>query len=224
VLGNIKIRREETALDETTVREACIELLETEGIPLLPERLALLDRHAALVREWNAHTSLVSRGDVDHIWRAHLADSLSLAGAVLRTAGPTARYVDIGSGAGFPGITLKAVLPGLQVTLIERSVKRSAFLRKVLGALRLGDVRLVTAEFPREVGLEDAEVITARAVENPTRVVRAIAVAIPREAVYLCQSGNPRDRVPTTFHVEQIEDTWTRRGIRRGSLFLVRQP
>jgi 16S rRNA (guanine527-N7)-methyltransferase len=88
------------------------------------ERLAI---YAKLLRRWQERINLVAPGTLDQIWSRHFADSLQLRGLA-----PLARrWVDLGSGAGFPGLVVALDLPDGDVHLIESNGKKSAFLREV---------------------------------------------------------------------------------------------
>lgn len=92
-----------------------------------------------LLREWNARMDLTAaRGD-DELFDLMLADALMLSAHVPRGA----RVVDVGCGAGAPGLALALVRPDLAMTLVEPLAKRVAFLRTVLGTVGRTDVVLV---------------------------------------------------------------------------------
>jgi 16S rRNA G527 N7-methylase RsmG len=133
--------------------------------------------------------------------------------------------LDIGAGAGFPGIPIKVVLPDVKLVLVERSARKSGFLRHAVAHLNIGDTAIVHGEFPQCVRGVQADVITARAVERPGRVVNQIMAVLPAAtpvAWFLCQSPAGAARLSAMgFHVEQIEDEWSRACLRRGQLYVV---
>jgi 16S rRNA (guanine527-N7)-methyltransferase len=105
-----------------------------------------LGRWLALLREWNARIDLTAARSDDELADLMLADAQLLAsleadGAPVIAIG--ARVVDIGSGAGAPGLALALMRPDLHLTLVEPLAKRAAFLRTVLGSLGRTDVTLV---------------------------------------------------------------------------------
>jgi len=200
-----------------------IQALERDGIRVPPEAPAQWDRHAALVREWNPIASLVSLGDARQLEDIHLPDALSLAG-ILRSIGlDKGTLIDIGSGGGYPAIPLKIALPELSVCLVERSVTKIGFLRKAVAALGLQGVEIIHGEFPSAVRERNAQVVTARAVELPSKIHKALSVWLVVGSVFLCQSGIPAGFEEDMFHVEHWEDDWTKQGLRRGELHLVRR-
>lgn len=83
----------------------------------------------ALLEKWQRTINLVAPASLPQIWTRHIADSLQLA----PLAGEALRWVDLGSGGGFPGLVVACVLaerPGADVTLIESDTRKAAFLRE----------------------------------------------------------------------------------------------
>jgi 16S rRNA (guanine527-N7)-methyltransferase len=131
--------------------------------PVSRETLDRLDRFVAVLLEWQQRMNLIASSTESKLWTRHIADSLQLLALA-----PQARiWVDLGSGAGFPGVVLACALadkPGARVHLVERSTKKAAFLREAVQAT--GAPAKVHA-----VGLEDfvenlaapVDVVTARA-------------------------------------------------------------
>ncbi len=82
----------------------------------------------ALLLKWNTTVNLIAAGDVPNLWTRHVADSLQL-GSI---AGPLPRHaIDLGSGAGFPGLILSIAF-GIEVDLIEQDQRKAAFLREAV--------------------------------------------------------------------------------------------
>lgn len=99
--------------------------------PVSRETEERLDRFIALLLEWQAKTNLVAPSTLPTLWTRHVADSLQL----LDLAGSAKRWIDLGSGGGFPGIILACALAdqaGAGVHLVERNAKKAAFLREAL--------------------------------------------------------------------------------------------
>jgi 16S rRNA (guanine527-N7)-methyltransferase len=102
----------------------------------------LLDRYLALILETNAHTNLTAIRDPEEIRIRHFEDSLRLLEAA-DFRGKT--VLDIGSGAGFPGVVLKIALPSISLTLLDATGKKVRFLQKVCDELGLSGVNCVHA-------------------------------------------------------------------------------
>jgi len=104
-----------------------------ETLSVSRETLARFDRYAALLEKWQARINLVSTKTLPDVWIRHFLDSgqlLSLA-AEHRPGGLPATWLDLGSGAGFPGLVL-ALLRAGEVHLVESDARKCAFLRQVI--------------------------------------------------------------------------------------------
>lgn len=113
--------------------------------PVSRETEARLDRYVDLLVAWQAKTNLVAPSTLPQIWTRHVADSLQL----LDLAPGAKRWLDFGSGGGFPGVVLACALAdreGASVQLVERNAKKAAFLREALrvtgaaGSVILADI------------------------------------------------------------------------------------
>lgn len=97
--------------------------------PVSRETSERLDRFVELLLRWQRRTNLIAPSTVSRLWTRHVADSLQLLDLV-----PQARvWVDLGSGAGFPGLVIATALagePGAMVHLVESNTKKAAFLRE----------------------------------------------------------------------------------------------
>jgi 16S rRNA (guanine527-N7)-methyltransferase len=132
--------------------------------PVSRETVEKLEAYVALLREENAHQNLVSASTVDTVWERHIVDSAQLAPFERR---PGASWVDIGSGAGLPGIVLACLVEG-PVTLVEPRRLRADFLHRCTESLDLG-ANVVCTRAERVGGRFD--VITARAVAPLARLL-----------------------------------------------------
>jgi 16S rRNA (guanine527-N7)-methyltransferase len=195
-------------------------LLTLDGLGLGDEQVLQLQRHVDLVREWNRVVGVVSTREVEYLWERHVADSLSLAAVVGRLGFGSGHLMDVGSGGGFPAISVKVVFPQLRLTLVERSEKKVGFLRKAVGALALADVKLLAGEFSQVRADIRPDVVTARAVENPRRLAVQIAKRLAGRSVFFSQSGVTFGK---EYSVERVMDGWTAAALRRGTLDLVRR-
>lgn len=137
------------------------------GLPLDEGQRAQFAQYADELLAWNRHTNLTAIRSRDEVYIRHFLDSLALA----RHWGPLpASLVDIGSGAGFPGLPLKILRPELSLLLVDSVGKKTAFLHHVTRRLGLADVRILTAR-AEELGRDPRErerhaVVAARAVAD----------------------------------------------------------
>jgi 16S rRNA (guanine527-N7)-methyltransferase len=125
------------------------------------ETLARLKSFAGLLEDWNARHNLVSARSLEDVWRRHMLDSAQLAAFIPATA---RSLIDLGSGAGFPGIVLATMLrerEGFRTVLYESTAKKCAFLTEVAARLSL-NVEVCNARM-ETAAREPFDVITARA-------------------------------------------------------------
>jgi 16S rRNA (guanine527-N7)-methyltransferase len=125
----------------------------------------------------------------------HLADSLS-ALEILRSRPSLEALVDLGSGAGFPGLPLAVALPGVRVDLLEATRRKCAFLQHAIGELQLGNARVVCArseEWGAGEGREAYDAVAVRAVGRLPTIVE-YAAPLLRERGLLCAWRGRRDR------------------------------
>jgi 16S rRNA (guanine527-N7)-methyltransferase len=135
-----------------------------EGAPLSESQFAQIAAYAALLEKWNARMNLTAVRDPEEIITRHFGESLFAAKLLFPEPGTQATAIDIGSGAGFPGIPLKIWNPVLDLTMIESNQKKAAFLREAVRTLSLANVK-VLAERAEQVS-ERASLVTLRAVEH----------------------------------------------------------
>ena len=152
----LRERQQTEALD---VRQALTEWLRALGLNLSPEQIEKLYSHYSLLLTWNEKINLTSIRDPLLIVRRHFLDS----GAIVRFLSPVGRFLDVGSGAGFPGIPVKVLLPEKEMFLIESYRKKANFPREVIRQLDLKKATVLEkrleAASPQETGSFD-EVIT----------------------------------------------------------------
>lgn len=146
-------------IDKNRLEAKCAAL----GIALTGPMLDALDQYAEILVEYNQKVNLTAITDPEGIEDKHFADSLLLAN-LPETAG---KLVDVGTGAGFPGVVAKIFKPELQLTLMEPTGKRVEFLKYVCAQLGLSGVEFVkerAEEAARKVWREQFDVATARGV------------------------------------------------------------
>jgi len=110
------------------------------GVPLDPGQLERFRLYVDELLLWNRRHNLVATDDPEEIVVRHVLDSLA---PVPVLPGREGRLLDIGSGAGFPGIPLKITRPSLEVQLLEASRKKSSFLKRAAGLLELDGLGVV---------------------------------------------------------------------------------
>ncbi len=132
--------------------------------PLAPAQLAALSTHLDLLLRWNRRLNLTAVRGPEQIVTRHMGESLFTAAQLFPDPAASLRAIDVGSGAGFPGLPLKIYAPNLRLTLIESQHKKATFLREVVRALCLPGVDVFAARAETFPG--SADVVTLRAVER----------------------------------------------------------
>jgi 16S rRNA (guanine527-N7)-methyltransferase len=176
------------------------------------ETIEKLESYAAMLLLESSRQNLVSASTLDHLWERHILDSAQL---VRFEPHAGASWVDVGSGAGLPGIVV-ACLVGGPVKLIEPRRLRAEFLHKVAESLEL-NVSVLTGKAERAGGKYD--VITARAVANLSELLKISAHLSTRNTVWTLPKGRSaraelaeaQQAWQGTFHVEQSVtdgDSW----------------
>jgi 16S rRNA (guanine527-N7)-methyltransferase len=136
------------------------------GMGLTRVQLDMFAQYKALLLEWNTRINLTAITDDEGIWQKHFADSLTL--LPLLPAGGGQTLIDIGTGAGFPGIPLKIARPDINIVLMDSLRKRVLFLRDAVEKLNLDGIECIHARAEEAARLDAHrglyDVCTARAV------------------------------------------------------------
>jgi 16S rRNA (guanine527-N7)-methyltransferase len=160
------------------------------GIELSPAQLDAFEVYYRELVVWNSRFNLTAITARDEVIVKHFLDSLSVASALPAHAGS---LIDIGSGAGFPGLPLKIVLPALRVTLLEATGKKVEFLRHMIARLNLREVVAMQGraeEFARDpVHREQYDVAAARAVAELATLVEYALPFVRVGGVFVAQKG-----------------------------------
>ena len=115
------------------------------GLALTPGQMQSFAIYQAELLDWNRRVNLTAVADAPGVQVKHFADSLACLAAFPEDLPTSCRLIDIGTGAGFPGVPLKLVRPERRLTLLDATRKKTAFLDHLLPALGLTDVLVVTA-------------------------------------------------------------------------------
>ena len=180
----------EIPLGEFTTRIAAL-----SPQPLSEPSIAALYAHYEELRRWNRRTNLIGPGTAEEVLGRHYGESL--AALPLLPAGAR-RGLDLGSGAGFPGLVLAAARPDLEMTLAEARERKWAFLlaaaRKASLPCRCLNVRV---QIPLPAGLpESVDVITSRALRLDAETWRALAERLREEGRILLWAGEHDPELP----------------------------
>lgn len=180
------------------------------GIELGAAQADLLLRYLGLIQKWNKVYNLTALRAPADMLTHHLLDSLAVLAPLRRqTRGQGARLLDVGAGAGLPGVVIAICCPELAVTCVDTVAKKAAFVQQVAGELKLPNLRGLHARV--ESLSEPYDVITSRAFASLADFTTWSAGALAPGGVWLAMKGKrPMDEIaalPATvevFHVEQL--------------------
>jgi 16S rRNA (guanine527-N7)-methyltransferase len=171
------------------------------------EALARFDRLVGLLRVENGRQNLVSAASLDSVWQRHIADSIQLLYHVPRETTP---WLDLGTGAGFPGLAIAIARPGTEMVLVESRKRRVEWLQAVIDELGLLACR-VEGQRLETVTAFPVAVITARAFAPLDKLIALAKRFSTSDTVWLLPKGrsaaqevaNLPKRLRAMLHVEQ---------------------
>lgn len=146
-------------------KDEFISALKELNINLTNKQLCDLDTYYKMLIDYNSHTNLTRITEEKEVYLKHFYDSLTLVKIVNLD---NQSLLDVGTGAGFPGLVLKIVFPNLKVTLVDSLNKRIIFLNSLIEKLKLENIVAVHAraeEYAKE-NKEKYDIVTSRAVAN----------------------------------------------------------
>lgn len=199
-------------LETASAADALAQATEELGLVFQAGQVAQLLGHLHLLERWNKVYNLTAIRNPSEMLRQHLVDSLSVINPLRmhlssRSAG---KVLDVGSGAGFPGLTIAISEPGLKVICVDSVGKKVSFLRQVLAEL---GIKNASAEHARIETIPplDCDVITSRAFASLQDFTRLTEPHLAIDGVWMAMKGRHPDEeiaaLPATvevFHVEQL--------------------
>jgi len=147
-------------------------------LKLSPAALSKFNILVELLAKWNRVYNLTARRNEDTWVSHHLLDSLSIVPIL-----PSGRMIDVGSGAGFPGLPIAVADPDRDIVLLDSSQKKSAFLRHAVTEMRLDNVSVETIRVEAFKPARAFDIVVSRAFSSLPEFVRL--------AGHLCASGGP---------------------------------
>jgi len=162
------------------------------GLDLSPDQIAALRIYEDELLDWNKRISLTAIRDVEGVRIKHFLDSLTVLLGWERKA-PPERLVDVGTGAGFPGMVLKLIWPKTQLTLVESVQKKADFCRHMVDQLGLEGVQ-VLSERAETVGQDPAhrhtyDLVVARAVARMPILMEYLLPLAHRNGIVMAMKG-----------------------------------
>ncbi len=181
------------------------------GVSLSPEIAGVLLAYLALLSKWNRVYNLTAVRDPSAMLVQHLLDSIAVIAPLRRwTGGEPARVLDVGSGAGLPGVVIAALLPEAEVTCVDAVGKKASFIRQVAGELALKNLHALHSRVEALAG-DPFDVIVSRAFASLADFVALTRRHTGTGSVWLAMKGpSPAEEMSAlpkaidVFHVEQL--------------------
>jgi 16S rRNA (guanine527-N7)-methyltransferase len=174
------------------------------GWTLGTDQQDLLLQYLLLLDKWNQVYNLTAIRDVGKMVSAHLLDSLSVVPFL-----PVGSVLDVGSGAGLPGIPIAVVRPGCAVTLLDSNHKNTAFLRQAVADLGLKNANVVCERVESWRAPEGFDVIISRAFSDLAEFVSLTRRLLAPNGVIAAMKGlhpfEELERVPAGFRLKEVK-------------------
>jgi len=168
-----------------------------------------LERFGDLLLAENARQNLIAKPSEAELWQRHIADSAQLLEHVPRETSGAGPWLDLGTGAGFPGLVIAALRPQWEVVLVESRARRAEFLATCVRELGLSRCRVVGERLER-IEPFPARVISARAFAPLDKLLRLSAPFSTKQTRYVLpkgrsaahELGQAKKPIRAMFHVE----------------------
>ena len=169
--------------------------LQKLNINLTPKQISDLDYYCHFLIEYNQHTNLTAIKEENQVYLKHFYDSLTIVKGL-----DLSKYhnlIDIGTGAGFPGMVLKIVFPHLNITLLDSNNKKITFLQQLAEKLNLTNINFFhgRAEEFCQKNRETFEIVTARAVSNMNTLAELCLPLVKKDYYFIALKGSNKKEI-----------------------------
>jgi len=195
-------------MSATQSKDILQEGLVAMGIALDGQARERLVTYCAELLRWSTKINLVAKAPLRETIETHFLDSLSLLRVLPPLGSTQPQLLDIGTGAGFPGLALKAARPELPVILVEPRQKRVSFLRHVIRTLGLNDIEVLCGRLEKGSAKVDGQtlsvpIITSRAFTNIGEFLLHTAAVNPMGGQVICMKGPKAEEEIGAWRTEQ---------------------
>ena len=179
--------------------EQFIKDLKEFNIDITNEQLEKFEKYTSLLLDWNEKINLTAITDIPDIYKKHYLDSLSIVKCIDVTDNEYT-LLDLGTGAGFPGIPLKIMFPNLNITLVDSLNKRIDFLNIVIDELNLENINAIHSRAEslahNDNYREQFDFVVSRAVANLAVLSEYCIPFVKPEGYFVSyKSGNSKDEI-----------------------------
>lgn len=170
-------------------KEQFIEELEKLDINISVDTLSKLEKYYTILVEENQKYNLTTITEKEQVYLKHFYDSLT----IVKSIKLNNQYIlDIGSGAGFPGLVLKIIFPNLKIDLLDSTNKKCLFLQKVINELNLEKINVINAraEEYTKTNREKYDIVTSRAVAPLKHLLEYSVPALKVDGYFISLKSN----------------------------------
>lgn len=176
-------------------KEEFIREVEKLGIKVTKKNLEQLEIYCEYLLEYNKHTNLTAIKTKEEVYLKHFYDSLTLCKVIDLTKEES--LLDIGSGAGFPGMVLKIFFPNLKVYLVDSNNKKTKFLEELKIKLNVNTLEVINNRIEKlyDLFLNKIDIVTARAVTNLTILSELAIPLVKKDKYFIAMKGNATEEI-----------------------------
>lgn len=175
--------------------------LEKLNINIDDNKIDMLDKYAEFLIEYNKHTNLTAITDLNDIYLKHFYDSLTIIRDI--DLNKIDSMIDVGTGAGFPGMVLKIIFPHLKVTLLDSNNKKTKFLSELVNLLNLDNVSIInerSEDFARK-NLDSYDFVTSRAVTTLPALVELCLPLVKENGYFIPLKGDAKEEISVSTNI-----------------------
>lgn len=182
-------------------KDRFLDELKKLNIFLTEDQLTKLDKFYQLLINWNEKINLTTITKEEDVYLKHFYDSLTLIKTIDLTKDIT--LLDVGTGAGFPGIVLKIVFPNLKITLLDSLNKRINYLNEIIKELELSNIETICSrcEDYTKINREKYDVVVARAVSHLKILSELIIPTVKVNGYFVAMKSNVQDEIEISKNI-----------------------
>jgi 16S rRNA (guanine527-N7)-methyltransferase len=184
-------------------RQLLIKGIEYLRVDVSPAQIDLLLAFVSLIQKWNKAYNLTAIRDRDEMLRLHILDSLAILPYVTGQ-----KIIDVGTGAGLPGIPLAILMPEVQFTLLDSNSKKTRFVQQVVLELKLNNVEVVHSRVEKLERAGEYDAVLSRAFASVDGIMNLTEHLLQAEGVLIAMKGQSPEaelkNIPRSYTVNSI--------------------
>ena len=185
-------------------KEEFISAVNNLGLDINDDILSKLDIYCKFLMEYNEHTNLTAIREEKDIYLKHFYDSLTICRVI--DISKVDSLMDIGTGAGFPGMVLKIFFPNLHVILVDSNNKKTKFLTELCPKLNVDNIEVINNRVENLLTrfINSIDVVTARAVTNLPVLLELATPFVKKDGYFIAMKGNALEELDSSRNAIDI--------------------